>query len=164
MSVYRDRILIQLRDNGIDPDSDRKDQHFMVCEEVIRAVVDSAFIGSDDFVLEIGPGIGQLSRSILKRGARLVAIEIDRRFKEILEDVRREYPDRFEVLWGSALDVRWPTGVNKIVMNPPFSILEPLLKLLYQQKGLELVSMIIGKRYCDSAMQRPAVGGLTFRL
>ena len=51
-----------------------------ICEKIVRL----AGIQSDDLVLEIGPGIGSLSLSILKSGAELVAVEIDRRLADRL--------------------------------------------------------------------------------
>lgn len=152
---YAESLFEKIRKYGINPDSDRKDQHFVVCGEVVNTLVDAARISGEDYVLEIGPGVGQITEAILQRGATLVSIEIDTRFSNILADIKTRYANSFNLLWGSALEVKWPVGINKIVMNPPFSILEPLLEIIYAQREIELVSMIIGKRYCDNAIQKP---------
>lgn len=155
MDEYSKDLFRKMEKHGINPDSNRKDQHFVICKDVVDALVDAAHISFGDYVLEIGPGIGQITEAILQRGARLVSIEIDDRFNGILADVETRYADKLELIWGSALEVEWPAGVNKVVMNPPFSILEPLLEIFYDQKELELVAMIIGKKYYENAIQRP---------
>lgn len=152
---YEKNLFEKMEKCGINPDSDRKDQHFIMCEDVVNRLVDAAHISNEDYVLEIGPGIGQITEAILQRGARLVSIEIDTRFGFILADIEARYANRFDMIWGSALEVEWPVGINKVVMNPPFSILEPLLEILYAQKEVELISMIIGRRYYENAVQRP---------
>ena len=154
LSDYAEKLFEKMARYGINPDSDRKDQHFMICEDVINAVVDAAQVSSEDFILEIGAGLGQLTEAILQKGARLVSIEIDTRFAEILGDLKKKYVDKFDIIWGSAIETEWPVGINKIVMNPPFSILESLLEILYVQREVELVSMIIGKKYYENAIQK----------
>lgn len=156
---YAKKLFEKMECYGINPDSDRKDQHFMICEDVISTVADIAHISEEDYVLEIGPGMGQLTEAILQKGAKLVSIEIDTRFEGVLGALKKEYGYKFDVIWGSALEVEWPEGINKIVMNPPFSILERLLELIYMQKSVEIVSMIIGKRYCENAIQKPGSAG-----
>jgi len=156
---YADKLFANMAKFGIDPDSDRKDQHFIICKDIVDVLVNAAQISGGDYVLEIGPGIGQISEAILEKGARLVSVEIDSRFRGILADIQSRHSDRFEVIWGSALEVDWPRGINKIVMNPPFSILEPMLEALYSQREIELISMIIGKRYQENAIQRPGGRG-----
>jgi len=152
---YTEKLFRKMEQYGIDPDSNYKDQHFMISKEVVDTVLDAAHVSSDDYVLEVGPGMGQFTEAVLQRGARLVSIEIDTHFSGILGEIKEKFDYKFDVIWGSALEVEWPEGINKIIMNPPFSILERLLEIIYLQKDVEIVSMIIGKRYCESAIQKP---------
>ena len=126
-------------------DPDRKDQHILTSKEVITQLVDSAESTSEDTVLEIGPGPGQITRAIAEKAGKVYAIEIDRRFKPALEDLQKQH-DNLEIIFGSALDVQWPT-VNKVVSNPPFSILEPLIERLIKEKKIESCSLVIGEKY-----------------
>lgn len=146
---------------GIIPRKNYRDQHFIVCQEIINKVVESAQVSLGDTILEIGPGPGQLTESLLQTGANVVAIEIDTRFKSVLEEVRLRYPRQLEIIWGSALTVTWPSECNKIVMNPPFSILEALLEFLYDYREIECVSMIIGKKYYINSTVNPGKGGFS---
>lgn len=148
--MNREQLIELLERFDITPDSNFKDQHFMVNPEVIEDVIKVANVLQQDHVLEIGPGPGQLTEAILAKGAQLTVIEIDTRFEGILTELQEKYPDQLTIIWGSALDVEWPMDVNKLVMNPPYSILEPLLQLIYAYKDLEVVSMIIGRRYYEN--------------
>lgn len=152
--MNREQLKKLLEDHDIKPDSNFKDQHFMVNHEVIQKVVAAANISSRDNILEIGPGPGQLTEEILASGAYLTVIELDTRFVDILNKLQEKYPNRLCIIWGSALDVEWPRDINKLVMNPPYSILEPLLQKIYSYDGIECVSMIIGRRYYENASAR----------
>ena len=126
-------------------DPDRKDQHILTSKEVISHLVDSAELTPDDAVLEIGPGLGQITESIAQNAGKVYAIEIDEMFGPILNDLQKKY-ENLEVIFGSALDVKWPT-VNKLVSNPPFSMLEPLIERLVKEKRIETSSFVIGEKY-----------------
>jgi 16S rRNA (adenine1518-N6/adenine1519-N6)-dimethyltransferase len=150
----KEQLIKLLERFDITPDSNFKDQHFMVNPEVIEEVMIAANVLPQDHVLEIGPGPGQLTEAILLKGAQLTVIELDTRFEGIMTELQEKYPDQLTVIWGSALDIEWPQEVNKLVMNPPYSILEPLLQLIYAFEGLEIVSMIIGRRYYENCSSR----------
>lgn len=135
--------LLDRYDIRLDPD--HKDQHILTSKEVINQLVDSAELASDDAVLEIGPGPGQITEVIARNAGQVYAVEIDERFKPILDDLQKKYKN-LEVIFGSAIDIRWP-AVNKVVSNPPFSILEPLIERLVKEKRIESSSFVIGEKY-----------------
>lgn len=126
-------------------DSDYKDQHILISREVIEQLIDSAKLTSRDSVLEIGPGPGQITEIIARNAGRVYAVEIDERFRPILENLQKKYRN-LEIIFDSILNIKWPI-VNKIVSNPPFSILEPLIERLVKEKRIELSSFIISEKY-----------------
>ncbi len=138
-------ILNLLEKHDIKLDPDRKDQHILISREIISQLVDSAEVTGEDAVLEIGPGPGQITKAIAEKAGKVYAIEIDKRFELILEDLQKQY-DNLEIIFGSALDVKWPT-VNKVVSNPPYSILEPLIERLITEKKIESCSLVLGEKY-----------------
>ena len=141
-----DQILSELNEAGIRLDVDYKDQHLLVSNRAIQHLVEMADITKEDSVLEIGPGPGQITKAIAEKGpARVHAIEFDKRFKPILDKVQSKYPN-VQIEYGSALDVKWPE-INKLVANPPFSILEPMLDKIAQAKRLQEVVLVIGEKY-----------------
>jgi len=135
--------LLDKYDVKLDPD--RKDQHILTSRESITRLVDSAELSPEDVVLEIGPGPGQITEVIAQNSGKVYAVEIDERFRPILDDLQRKC-ENLEVIFGSALDIKWPT-VNKLVSNPPFSILEPLIERLVKEKKIKTCSFVIGEKY-----------------
>ena len=116
-----------LRELGIRP---RKGlgQHFLVDTRVAARHVEHAHIARSDIVLEIGPGLGVLTRRLAERARRVIAIEADRRFAGYL---RKSLPE-VEVIEGDALRVPWPT-FNVVASNLPYKISSPVtFKLLDQ--------------------------------
>jgi len=138
-------VLNLLEKHNIRLDPDRKDQHILISRETINQLVDSAELTAEDAVLEIGPGPGQITGAIAEKAGKIYAIEIDKRFEPILEDLQKKYSN-LEVIFGSALDVKWPI-VNKVVSNPPYSILEPLIERLIMEKKIDSCSLVIGEKY-----------------
>jgi len=143
------KILDLLQKYNIKLDPDRKDQHFLISEGAIESLVESSDISKEDYVLEIGPGLGQITESIAEKAGAVQTIEIDERFKPVLDDLQKKYPN-LEVIYGSALDVEWPR-VNKLISSPPYSILEPLLERLAKAKSVQLTSLVIGKNFYQRA-------------
>jgi len=111
------RVLDRL---GIRPRK-RLGQHFLVDSRVARRHVGHAAIGSTDTVLEIGPGLGVLTRLLAERARHVVAIEADRRFAAYL---RESLPD-VEVIEGDAVSIEWPR-FDVMASNLPYQISSPL--------------------------------------
>ncbi|WP_424359524.1 16S rRNA (adenine(1518)-N(6)/adenine(1519)-N(6))-dimethyltransferase RsmA [Methanocella sp. MCL-LM] len=97
----------------------RKDQHFLVDQNVLHRIVDAASLSPDEDVLEIGAGPGNLTRLLAQKSHHVYTIEMDRRFAEALEaDFRGS---NVTVLQGNALKVDFPR-FDKVVANLPYSI------------------------------------------
>lgn len=111
------RILSRL---GVRPRK-RLGQHFLVDSRVAARQVAHARIQPSDIVLEIGPGLGILTRRLADHAKRVIAIESDRRFAAFL---RQEFPD-VEVILGDALKVEWP-AFDVMASNLPYQISSPL--------------------------------------
>ncbi len=109
-----------LRDLGMRPSKSRG-QHFLVDVRVADRALTYADIDPSDVVLEIGPGLGVLTRRLVARARRVVAIESDRRLAEYL---RKAVPEA-EIVHGDALKVEWP-DFDVMVSNLPYQISSPL--------------------------------------
>src|SRR5678815_3902792 len=77
-------------------------QNFMIDQNLVRLVADSAGITKDDTVIEIGPGTGTLTEELLERAGRVIAVEIDRDLSKMLRE-RFGSNERFELIEGDAL-------------------------------------------------------------
>ena len=104
-------------------------QHDLIDTGAIDRLVDAAAVEAGDLVLDIGAGRGPISDALLARGARVVAVEVDRgRAARLAERYAAE--PRARVVAGDALRVRLPSRPFAVVANPPFGITTPLLRRL----------------------------------
>ncbi len=155
---YKRVLLAKLEYFRIELDPDRKDQHLIVNPEVIDDLVDFAEITRDDSVLEIGSGPGNITEKLGEVAGRVYALEIDPRFKQILEDLRSKNPN-IEIIIGDYFNIELPE-FNKIVANPPFSVLEPMLQK-FSKEGIESVTLVIGEKYYRRATARIGTDNFT---
>jgi 16S rRNA (adenine1518-N6/adenine1519-N6)-dimethyltransferase len=104
-------------------------QNFLHDQNLARWIVDQAQITSDDYVLEIGPGLGALTQLLLEKGVRILAIEKDTRLANFLRE--RFAHERLEILNIDALkfDARilFARRGVKLLGNLPYNISSPLL-------------------------------------
>lgn len=94
------------------------DQHFLIDEKVIDRIIRYASLEDNETVLEIGAGTGNLTKSLAKHVANVIAIESDHRLVEMLDNL--SLPN-VKVIQGDALKVKFPK-FDKIVSNLPYSI------------------------------------------
>lgn len=115
-------------------------QNFLHDLNLLRKLVDAADVGPADVVLEVGPGTGSLTELLLERGARVVAVEIDRGLQALLRQRLGAHPRltlvQADALDGKhhvnrlvlqALDAAGADAPRKLVSNLPYQIATPLL-------------------------------------
>ncbi len=104
-------------------------QHFLVDENILGVIGRLADLQRDDVVLEIGPGLGVLTRYLADRVRRVVAVEIDRTLEPQLSE-RLAGTSNVELLIGDALDLD-PEALEppprKLVSNLPYNIATPVV-------------------------------------
>ncbi len=104
-------------------------QNFLHDQNLTRWIVQQAEISADDFVVEIGPGLGALTEPALAAGAQVLAIEKDARLADFLRE--RFRGERLEVRHGDALDFEvrrlFPHGKVKLLGNLPYNVAIPIL-------------------------------------
>ncbi len=113
-----------LRSHGIRP-ARSMGQNFLVEPTVVEAIAGTASIHDGDLVIEIGPGMGVLTRQLLNIGARVVGVELDRELAAFLRQDLRDYPE-FSLVEHDArhVDVEAITGNQpyQVVANLPYSV------------------------------------------
>lgn len=124
-------------------------QHFLVDRTHLLRVVETASVGPDDAVLEIGPGVGTLTLELARRAARVVAVELDRGLLPVLGGVLAPFPhavvvhaDALKLDFGALLSERLGDGRCKVVANIPYNITSPLITRLLEHKD-RLVSITL---------------------
>jgi 16S rRNA (adenine1518-N6/adenine1519-N6)-dimethyltransferase len=140
-------IRAALREIRLSP-AKRLGQNFLHDQNLARWIVDQAEVTPEDYVLEIGPGLGALTRFILEKGARVLAIEKDTRLANFLRE--RFTLQRLEVLNIDALefDPRSLFGYRKVklIANLPYSVSSALLlKFLQQPSSISLWLLMLQK-------------------
>lgn len=106
-------------------------QNFLIEENILSDIVKVANIKADDTVLEIGPGMGALTRKLGQTGCKcVIAVELDKRLSPILNDLSIEF-DNLQIVYADILklDIRELLGEGsfKVVANLPYYITTPIL-------------------------------------
>lgn len=107
-----------------------KDQFFLTDEKVIGEMVDLADLHKKDVVLEIGAGLGNVTSKLSKKAGKVIAFEIDQRFKPILSNLPANVDLRYEDAWEYVKlhGKLWhKKEYNKVVANLPYSFAEKFL-------------------------------------
>lgn len=125
-------------------------QHFLNDRNVIRKIADAGGVEKGDLVLEIGPGTGVLTRELLERGAKVVAVEVD---SDLVGPLRERFEGEdltiihTDALRASYIDLsREYGGRFKLIANLPYYISGPLLsKLLTERAAFSIMVLMFQK-------------------
>lgn len=143
-----------LRKNGLKP-SHALGQNFLVDEDVLKNIVDAAELREDDEVVEIGAGLGVLTRELAKQAKKVTALEFDRNIFPALQKNLQE----FENVDLQNLDVRKftvPQGRYKLVANIPYYLTSPILRQFFVESGsppdtaVLLIQREVAEKICDA--------------
>ncbi len=145
-------------------------QNFLHDQNLARWIVDQAQITAEDYVVEIGPGLGALTRFLLEKGAPVLAIEKDARLAKFLRS--RFGGERLEIVNTDALKfdprVLFAHRCVKLIGNLPYNISSPLLlKFLDQPSPISLCLLMLQKEMAMRLSASPCThdyGALTLRV
>lgn len=128
----------------------RLGQNFLLDDSVIKRAVQLAEPGPRDSVLEIGPGLGNLTQELLKTGAKIVAVEQDAGFVKFLE---KRFGDRIQLIHADAVQAFLPP-FNKVVSNLPYQISSPItFKLL--DIGFDVGVLMLQREFAERMVAKP---------
>ena len=146
-------------------------QNFLVNDAVVGKIVDLADLCEDDFVLEVGPGIGTLTAALLKRCGRVMSVEKDGDLPNVLGDTLSDWLDSFSLLQMDALDLTsndldqarvaagWDDAdafPNKLVSNLPYAVAATVvLDYLQRFDFLDSATVMVQKEVADRMTARP---------
>lgn len=138
-------------------------QNFLIDPHVLDKIVDAAQITKEDFVLEIGPGIGTLTQYLCEHAKQVLAVEIDAKLIPILKETLAPY-DNVEVLHGDILkqDIQQIADTYnegkpiKVVANLPYYITTPIIMELFESHvPLANVTVMVQKEVADRMKAEP---------
>jgi 16S rRNA (adenine1518-N6/adenine1519-N6)-dimethyltransferase len=130
-------------------------QHFLVDRPSLEAIMDAASVTSSDTVLEIGPGLGVMTRPLTAQAGRVVAVETDHTLAELL---RRDAPDNLEVVEQDILlyDLAGLPAGYKAIANIPYYLTSKIFRLLIESPNPpSVMSMLIQKEVAERIVATP---------
>ena len=149
-------------------------QNFLISQEVVEEIIRASEITKDDLVIEIGPGLGTLTKYLIEGAKKVICIELDKRMIEILNDRFSMY-ENFELINQDVLKVDLKTLIKeekrnvknvKIVANLPYYITTPIImKLLEEELDLESITVMIQKEVANRLIAVPGekeTGAITY--
>lgn len=140
-------------------------QNFVIDNFALNCIVDALDVKDNDIILEIGAGIGVLSKEIVKRTENYIAIEIDKHLIPCLNDVLRKY-ERAKIIHADFLELDIEEEVNifkgsnpmtvKIVGNLPYYITTPIImKILEADINIDVIVIMVQKEVVDRIIAKP---------
>ena len=138
-------------------------QNFLIDSNVLESIIRGAEITKDDFVLEIGPGIGTMTQYLCEAARQVVAVEIDKMLIPILEDTLSEY-DNVEVINQDVLKVDIKSLAEeknngkpiKVVANLPYYITTPIIMGLCDSGvPIDSITIMVQKEVADRMQTGP---------
>ena len=138
-------------------------QNFLIDTHVLEKIIEESGITKDDFVLEIGPGIGTMTQYLCENAREVAAVEIDKNLIPILADTLSAY-DNVEVINDDILKV----DINKlaeeknggkpikVVANLPYYITTPIIMGLFESRvPLKSITIMVQKEVADRMQVGP---------
>ena len=134
-------------------------QNFLVDASMLEKIVETAGIGGDDAVLEIGPGLGAMTQLLAERAGSVTAVEIDKELIPILKETLADYSN-VNIINGDIMkqDLKELCGGGryKVVANLPYYITTPIvMKLLEENASIESITIMIQKEVAQRMQTGP---------
>ena len=136
-------------------------QNFLINQTVVDEIVSSANITKEDLVIEIGQGLGTLTKQLLEKAGKVICVELDERMVKILKD-RFSLYENFEIINQDILKVNLKEIIEKenknckVVANLPYYITTPIImKLLEDKLNIESITVMIQKEVADRLVAVP---------
>lgn len=136
-------------------------QNFLVDDNVLNNIVDMSNVSSDDLVIEIGPGLGNLTEYLLNTGAEVLCYEIDKDMIDIL-NVRFKKIEALtikneDILKANLEQILKDTDKNiKVIANLPYYITTPIIfKLLEYKDRITSITIMVQKEVADRIVAKP---------
>ncbi len=124
-------------------------QNFLISKKALDWIVSNANIDKNDTVIEVGPGLGVLTKELLDRAKKVISIELDKTLFPILEENFNDYKN-FELIHGDALRFEPQEKNYKVVANIPYNITSPLISHFLRAKSSpETMTLLVQKEVAE---------------
>lgn len=140
--------------------SKRFGQHFLKDKRTVQRIVDALAPGSDETIVEIGPGTGALTAELIERAGAVIAVEFDNKLTPLLNEQFSERPN-FKLIMADALTTDFcreirPAPQARLVANLPYNISTAILQRLIEQRAcLTEMVLMLQKEVVERIMAPP---------
>jgi 16S rRNA (adenine1518-N6/adenine1519-N6)-dimethyltransferase len=163
--MTRKEIIQFLKDSALSPNK-RLGQNFLCDSRVTSQITHAAEISSNDSVLEIGPGLGELSEMLLDTGCMLTAVEIDSGLHRYLSEKIKERAN-FTLIHADFLKTEKLGSFNKIAANLPYYCASEILFKCAEEYSPDLMCVMLQKEMAERIVSKPGTesyGAMTVML
>ncbi|WP_294374293.1 16S rRNA (adenine(1518)-N(6)/adenine(1519)-N(6))-dimethyltransferase RsmA [uncultured Clostridium sp.] len=135
-------------------------QNFLIDDSVLTNIVEGAEVNDEDFVIEIGPGVGTLTAKLLMKAKKVTSIELDNDLIPILQEELGGY-ENFNLIHNDALKVDFNELIGneqsvKLVANLPYYVTTPIIvKLLKDGYNFKSLTIMIQKEVAERIDAEP---------
>jgi 16S rRNA (adenine1518-N6/adenine1519-N6)-dimethyltransferase len=136
-------------------------QHFLIDRNILNKVIRTAQVGKDDVILEVGPGLGEMTLALGQQVKRVIAIEIDPKLVEILKKKLEGYPNvevtKMDILKVNLNQLLEKEGQPiKVVANLPYQISTPLLfRFIESRKVFSTFTLMLQREVAERMVALP---------
>ncbi len=135
-------------------------QNFLIDGNIVRKSLELAEIESGDRIVEVGPGLGTLTRALIDTGASVYAVEKDPRLSSHLAELETAYPNKFHLLQGDALEnplanLHSEGERFKIVANLPYAISTPWMESVIDEPLPYSLTLMLQKETAERFIAEP---------
>ena len=139
----------------------RWSQHFLVDPNILNKVIRTAQVEKEDVILEVGPGLGEMTLALARQVEKVIAVEIDPKLVAILNKKMKDYPN-VEVVKGDILKVDFRQFLKreghpiKVVANLPYQISTPLLfRFIESKEAFSTFTLMLQKEVAERMVAPP---------
>lgn len=153
-------------------------QNFLTDEYIVNSIIDNSLITKDDLVIEVGPGLGTLTKYLIESAGHTISVELDPKMITVLKD-RFSLYDNFTLLHDDILKVDLNSLIQKtleeknlkrakVVANLPYYITTPIImKLLEEKLNLDSITVMVQKEVAERLAAKPGksnTGSITYTI
>jgi 16S rRNA (adenine1518-N6/adenine1519-N6)-dimethyltransferase len=153
-------IRKELAEYGLTPRK-RWGQHFLVDGNILNKIVQAADVSKEDTVLEVGPGLGEMTLALARQAKKVIAVEIDTKLVEVVRRKTASCPN-VEVIGSDILKVDFKelTGKDhrplKVVANLPYQISTPLLfRFIEEREKFSTLTLMVQREVAERMVALP---------
>jgi 16S rRNA (adenine1518-N6/adenine1519-N6)-dimethyltransferase len=153
-------IRNELAEYGLFPKK-RLGQHFLVDRNILNKVTRTAEVGKEDVVVEVGPGLGEMTLALARLAKQVIAVEIDPKLAEILKKKLADWPN-VEVVKSDILKVDFTSFLKKegrpvkVVANLPYQISTPLLfRFIESKEVFSTLTLMLQREVAERMVASP---------